>query len=80
MESPMREELTAAQEHLARMEDRIRRQREEVERFSRAGEDPSEAAKTLLILNNALDMMISNLARLLPTETSESNRKRSHST
>jgi hypothetical protein len=57
--------LASARAHIAKIEDRSTQQREHIEELKRSGRDASEAARTLVMLQRALQEMHLQIAHLI---------------
>jgi nucleotidyltransferase/DNA polymerase involved in DNA repair len=68
--------LASAKEHLRRMESRIERQLELVERLRKAGQDTSEPVRKLALLQAAFAEMRIQIGHLIPEEAKPANRSR----
>ncbi|HEY1382908.1 MAG TPA: hypothetical protein VGF43_04800 [Dongiaceae bacterium] len=66
----MRDIRAAAALHVQRMTDRVQYQESLVERLQSEGADVSQQVERLLLLRRALEEMLLNLSRLIPTEDS----------
>jgi len=70
----MPKHLDAALEHIRRMETRIARQSELMERLSNSGEDTSAASERLQLLKSVLGEMRLQLGQLTPTKADASRK------